>query len=72
MKSVMPAALDDSSQKKLDKLRDTKPEDYAGQHDPMQVTAHKDAVALPRAATTEARGRMGAGPSAPSRNALFI
>ena len=46
MKSTIPTALDDSSQKKLDKLRDTKPEDFASQYDPMQVSAHKDAVSL--------------------------
>ena len=46
MKSAIPASLDDSSQKKVDKLRDTKPEDFAGQYDPMQVSAHKDAVSL--------------------------
>ena len=46
MKSALPTALDDGSQKKLDKLRDTKPEDFAGQYDPMQVSAHKDAVSL--------------------------
>src|SRR3979490_2757078 len=36
MKSAIPASLDDASQKKLDKLRDAKPEDFAGQYDPMQ------------------------------------
>jgi putative membrane protein len=46
MKSAIPTSLDDSSQKKVDKLRDTKPEDFAGQYDPMQVSAHKDAVSL--------------------------
>src|SRR5882757_1366156 len=46
MKAAIPASLDDASQKKLDKLRDTKPEDFAGQYDPMQVSAHKDAVSL--------------------------
>jgi putative membrane protein len=46
MKSALPTALDDTSQKKLDKLRDTKPEDFAGQYDPMQVSAHKDTVSL--------------------------
>src|SRR3954452_5123028 len=30
MKAALPAGLDDSSQKKLDKLRDAKPEDFAG------------------------------------------
>jgi putative membrane protein len=46
MKSALPTVLDDSSQKKLDKLRDTKSEDFAGQYDPMQVIAHKDAISL--------------------------
>ena len=46
MKSALPTTLDNSSQKKLDKLRDTKPEDFAGQYDPMQVSAHKDAMSL--------------------------
>ena len=46
MKGAIPTALDDSSQKKLDKLRDAKPEDFAAEYDPMQVSAHKDAVSL--------------------------
>jgi putative membrane protein len=46
VKAEIPAALDSSSQKKIDKLKDTKPEDFAGQYDPMQVSAHKDAVSL--------------------------
>jgi putative membrane protein len=46
MKSAVPTALDDASQKKLDKLNNTKPEDFAGEFDPMQVSAHKDAVSL--------------------------
>jgi len=46
MKSALPTGLDNSSQKKIDKLRDTTPEDFAGQYDPMQVSAHKDAVSL--------------------------
>jgi putative membrane protein len=46
MKRTIPTALDDSSQKKLDKLRDAKPEDFASEYDPMQVSAHKDAVSL--------------------------
>jgi putative membrane protein len=41
-----PKTLDDSSQKKIDKLRDNKPEDFASQFAPMQVSAHKDAVSL--------------------------
>ena len=46
VKAEIPAALDSSSQSKLDKLRDAKPEDFAAQYNPMQVSAHKDAVSL--------------------------
>ena len=46
VKADIPSALDDSAQKKLDKLRDAKPADFAGDYDPMQVSAHKDAVSL--------------------------
>ena len=46
MKAAISRPLDDASQKKLDKLRDTKPDDFAAQYDPMQVSAHKDAVSL--------------------------
>jgi putative membrane protein len=46
MKAAIPTVPDDSSQKKLNKLRDTKPEDFASEYDPMQVSAHKDAVSL--------------------------
>src|SRR5882757_8571823 len=46
MKGEIPTALDDASQKKLTKLRDAKPEDFATEYDPMQVSAHKDAVSL--------------------------
>jgi putative membrane protein len=46
MKAAIPTALDDPSQKKLDKLKDTKPEDFAAEYDPMQVSAHKDATSL--------------------------
>ena len=46
VKAALPAALDDASQKKLGKLRDAKPEDFPGEYDPMQVSAHKDAVSL--------------------------
>jgi len=46
MKTAIPTALDDASQKKLDKLRDAKPENFASEFDPMQVSAHKDAVSL--------------------------
>ena len=46
LKAAIPTALDDSSRKKLDKLKNAKPEDFASQYDPMQVSAHKDAVSL--------------------------
>ena len=46
MKAAVPTALDDASQKKLAKLRDAKPEDFASEYAPMQVSAHKDAVSL--------------------------
>ncbi|MET4846344.1 putative membrane protein [Bradyrhizobium japonicum] len=46
LKATIPASLDDASQKKIAKLRDAKPEDFASEYDPMQVSAHKDAVSL--------------------------
>ena len=46
MKAAVPTALDDASQKKLNKLRDAKSDDFAANYDPMQVSAHKDAVSL--------------------------
>lgn len=42
----IPTALDSSYQSELDKLRDTKPENFASQYDPMQVSTHKDAVSM--------------------------
>lgn len=46
MKSAIPTSLDQSSQKKLDKLQDAKTSDFASEYDPMQVSAHKEAVSL--------------------------
>lgn len=46
LKGAIPASLDATHQKKLDKLKDTKPEDFASEYDTMQVSAHKDAVSL--------------------------
>jgi putative membrane protein len=46
VKAEIPATLDSSSQKKLDKLRATKADDFAAEYDPMQVSAHKEAVSL--------------------------
>lgn len=46
VKADIPTTLDDSSQKKLDKLRDTRAAAFSSEYDPMQVSAHKDAVSL--------------------------
>jgi putative membrane protein len=46
VKADIPASLNDASQKKLGKLRDAKPADFASEYDPMQVSAHEDAVSL--------------------------
>jgi putative membrane protein len=46
MRSSIPANLDENSQKKLDKLRETRDQAFASEYDPMQVSAHKDAVSL--------------------------
>jgi len=46
VKAELPSAMDPSYQKKLDKLRDAKPADFSSEYDPMQVSAHKDAVSL--------------------------
>lgn len=46
LKVELPTALDSSSQGKLDELTKAKPEDFAAIYDPMQVSAHKDAVSL--------------------------
>jgi putative membrane protein len=46
MRSSIPADLDESSRKKLDKLRETRDQPFASEYDPMQVSAHKDALSL--------------------------
>jgi putative membrane protein len=46
VKADIPTALDSSSQKKLDKLRDTRRQAFASEYDPMQVSVHKEAVSL--------------------------
>ena len=46
LKAALPTALDDASQKKITRLRDAKPENFASEYDSMQVSAHKDAVSL--------------------------
>ena len=46
VKAEVPTVLDSSSQSKLDDLNKAKLEDFAAIYDPMQVSAHKDAVSL--------------------------
>ena len=46
LKAELPAALDDAHQKKVEKLKDAKPEDFTADYASMQVSAHKDAVSL--------------------------
>jgi putative membrane protein len=45
-KAALPSALDSSSQSKIDKLTNAKPDDFSSDFDSMQVSAHKDAVSL--------------------------
>lgn len=45
-KTTLPKALESSSQEKIDKLKDAKPEDFSSDFDAMQVSDHKDAVSL--------------------------
>lgn len=46
VREPLPTALDSSSQKKIDKLNAAKPEDFSSEYDPLQVSAHEDAVSL--------------------------
>lgn len=46
VKADIPSTLDDSSQKKLDKLRDARAPVFSSEYDSMQISAHKDAVSL--------------------------
>ena len=46
VEATLPAALDDTSQKKIDKLNSAAPADFKSEYDPMQVDAHKSAVSL--------------------------
>ena len=45
-KAALPTAIDSSSQSKIGKLRNAKPDDFSSDFDSMQVSAHKDAVSL--------------------------
>jgi putative membrane protein len=46
VKAELPTGLDETSQKKLDKLRDVRAQAFSSEYDRMQVSAHKDAVSL--------------------------
>jgi putative membrane protein len=46
VKADIPSSLDKLSQAKLDKLRDARRANFASEYDPMQVSAHKEAVSL--------------------------
>jgi putative membrane protein len=46
VKAAIPTRLSDSSQKKLNELQDAKQQNFSGYYDPMQVSAHKEAVSL--------------------------
>ena len=46
LKAALPTALDETHQKKVDKLREAKAEDFTSDYAAMQVSAHKDAVSL--------------------------
>jgi putative membrane protein len=46
VKAELPASMDESHQKKLDKLKGLKTADFDKQYDSDQVTAHKNAVSL--------------------------
>jgi putative membrane protein len=45
-KAAIPTGLDSSSQGKIDKLKNAKPDEFSSNFDSMQVSAHKDAVSL--------------------------
>jgi putative membrane protein len=45
-KAAIPTALDSSSQSKLDKLKDARPDNFSADFDSMEVSAHKNAVSL--------------------------
>lgn len=42
----IPASLDETHQKKIDKLKDAKQDEFTADYASMQVSAHKDAVSL--------------------------
>jgi putative membrane protein len=46
VQAALPTALDDASQKKIDKLNSATPASFRSEYDSMQVSAHKSAVSL--------------------------
>jgi putative membrane protein len=72
VKAEIPAALDSSSQSKVDKLKNAKPDDFSSDFDSMQVSAGLSVRALHQGRRrSEAEGLGGqdlAAPAAPSRN----
>ena len=46
VKAELPTKMDSAHEKKLDKLRDTSAGNFHREYDPMQVSAHKEAVSL--------------------------
>lgn len=46
LKAELPSVIPSSGQSKLDDLKNSKNEDFSGVYDPMQVSAHEDAVSL--------------------------
>lgn len=46
VKAELPSVLDEANQKKVDKLKEAKADDFTSDYASMQVSAHKDAVSL--------------------------
>ena len=46
LKVALPTTLDAASQNRIDKLKDARPDAFAATYDPMQVSAHEEAVSL--------------------------
>lgn len=46
LKAELPSVIPSAGQSKLDDLRNSKNEDFSSVYDPMQVSAHEDAVSL--------------------------
>jgi putative membrane protein len=46
VKATIPVGLDEASEKRIDKLKNAKADDFSSEFDFMQVSAHNDAVSL--------------------------